>query len=65
MVSGEEAPESEIRADSHYTLRFRSIRFVCVHTVRRVQSPSGTARERSPALFQTMQPLSFSKRQQQ
>ena len=42
----------------------RSVRMVCVHTVRRVQSPSRTARERRPAIISiNMQSHSFSKRQ--
>jgi hypothetical protein len=37
---------------------------ICDHTVRRVQSPSGTAQDRRPALFPSnRQTHSFSKRQ--
>ena len=40
-----------IRADSQYASRFRSVRMVCVHTVRRVQSPSRTACDRRPVII--------------
>jgi hypothetical protein len=43
------------RADSHVsvpsTFRLLSVRMVCVHTVRRVQSLSSTARDRRPAII--------------
>jgi len=31
--------------------QLRSVRMVCVHTVRRIQSPSRTARDRRPAII--------------
>jgi len=48
-----------LRADWHYTSRFRSVTVpspfrqngLCVHTVRRVQSPSRTAHDRTPAII--------------
>jgi len=46
-----------LKTDSHYASRFRSVtvlrsvRMVCAHTVRRVQSPSRTARDKRSAII--------------
>jgi len=45
------------------TFPLHSVRLISVHTVCRVQSPSGIAGDTRPALISTMQPHSFSKRQ--
>jgi hypothetical protein len=37
----------------------RSVRLVCVHTVRRGQSPSGIARDRRPAIISIIYAASF------
>jgi hypothetical protein len=43
--------QASVKADSQNASRFRSVRMLCVHTVRRVQSPSRTARDRRPAII--------------
>jgi len=52
---GNEAALGPIHTLRHVSVpspfRIRSVRMVCVHTVRRVQSPSRTAHDRKPAII--------------
>jgi len=55
-----------LRADSHYShvsilspFHLRFVRLACVHTVRRVQSPSRTACDRRPAIISIKYAVSF------